>query len=57
MKFQMTSADDLSLLKDDQRCSETKDSLTQVVQYLQSIGVGALFSLIVTVSSPLDHPS
>jgi Peptidase family M13 len=33
----------------DEHCSETKDSLTKVIEYLQSIGVGALFSLVVTV--------
>jgi hypothetical protein len=30
-------------------CSESKSSLTEVLEYLQSIGVGALFSLVVTV--------
>lgn len=49
MKFQMSSSDDLSPLKDGNRCSETENSLTKVVEYLQSIGVGAFFSLIVTV--------
>lgn len=49
IKFQMSSADDIPPLKDGEHCSETKDSLTQVIQYLQSIGVGALFSLVVTV--------
>ena len=57
MKFQMSSADDFFLLEDDERCSETKGSLTQVVHYLQSIGVGALFSLVVTVSSSPGLPS
>jgi hypothetical protein len=49
IKFQMSSADDLSPLKDGERCSETEDSLTQVIQYLQSIGVSALFFLGVSV--------
>jgi Peptidase family M13 len=35
----------------DEHCSETKDSLTDVMGYLQSIGAGALFSLVVTVAS------
>ena len=37
-------------VSDDQDCSETKDTLTDVIEYLQSIGVGALFSLVVSVN-------
>jgi Peptidase family M13 len=43
------SYDGLNVRMDEEQCSETKDSLTEVIEYLQSIGVGALFSLIVTV--------
>jgi Peptidase family M13 len=32
-----------------EHCSESKGSLTEVIEYLQSVGVGALFSLVVTV--------
>jgi|SRR5579859_357083 len=35
-------------------CMESKDSLTEVIEYLQSIGVGALFSLVVTVLPAID---
>lgn len=48
MKFQ-TPHETFSDKNDKQHCSETKDSLTEVIEYLQSIGVGALFSLIVSV--------
>jgi Peptidase family M13 len=38
-------------------CSETEGSLTSVIEYLLSIGVGALFSLVVSVTSlPLCVP-
>ena len=37
-----------------EHCIESKGSLTEVIEYLQSIGVGALFSLVVTVSPALD---
>jgi endothelin-converting enzyme len=33
-------------------CSDIEGSLTHVIEYLQSIGAGALFSLVVSVSSP-----
>lgn len=48
MKFQATGIDSASMTKEP-HCSDTKGSLTEVIQYLQSIGVGALFSLVVTV--------
>lgn len=38
----------------DVHCSESKGSLTSVIEYLQSIGVGALFSLIVTARALLS---
>lgn len=41
-----------------EHCSESQGSLTEVIEYLQSIGVGALFSLVVTVyfsSSVFDN--
>lgn len=37
-----------------ERCMESKGSLTEVIEYLQSIGVGALFSLVVTVPATID---
>jgi predicted metalloendopeptidase len=48
MKFQTPkgTGNDVS---NNERCSESKESLTNVIEYLQSIGVGALFSLVVTV--------
>ena len=52
MKFQTLNDDALTGLSDKQHCSETQGSLTEVVEYLQSIGVGALFSLVVTVPIP-----
>jgi len=48
MKFQ-TPKDTFNDVSNNQRCSESKQSLTNVIEYLQSIGVGALFSLVVTV--------
>lgn len=48
IKFQ-TSYGSLNVRTDEEQCSEIDDSLTEVIEYLQSIGVGALFSLIVTV--------
>jgi predicted metalloendopeptidase len=36
----------------EERCLEKKGSLTDVLEYLQSIGVGAFFSLVVTVYPP-----
>jgi Peptidase family M13 len=51
MKFQPPN-DAVTGLSDKQHCSETQGSLTEVIEYLQSIGVGALFSLVVTVLIP-----
>jgi hypothetical protein len=48
IKFQ-ASYDGLNVRTAEEQCSETKESLTEVIEYLQSIGVGAFFSLIVTV--------
>jgi Peptidase family M13 len=49
IKFQ-SPHETFSSVGDNEHCSETKDSLTNVIEYLQSIGVGALFSLLVSVS-------
>jgi hypothetical protein len=52
IKFQSSRDEDVSNGNaPDEHCSETRDSLTDVIEYLQSIGVGALFSLAVTVST------
>jgi hypothetical protein len=50
MKFQILNDDALAGLNYKQHCSDIEGSLTEVIEYLQSIGVGALFSLVVTVS-------
>jgi hypothetical protein len=47
MKFQ-TPKDGVSS-ESEEHCLEKKGSLTDVLEYLQSIGVGAFFSLVVTV--------
>jgi predicted metalloendopeptidase len=50
MKFQASPDESLPVVDTDkEHCSDSKDSLTDVIEYLQSIGVGALFSLAVTV--------
>jgi hypothetical protein len=43
------SFEQVNLLKHGAHCSESEGSLTSVIEYLQTIGVGALFSLVVTV--------
>lgn len=48
VKFQTSPAAQV-VSEGDVHCSESKGSLTSVIEYLQSIGVGALFSLVVTV--------
>ena len=48
IKFQNTDAQ-RGEAGDSPHCSEIKDPLTDVIEYLQSIGVGALFSLVVSV--------
>ena len=52
IKFQLSPNEDvLDRETGKEPCSETKDSLTDVIEYLQTIGVGALFSLSVGVSN------
>jgi len=54
MKFQ-NSVDEVGSVEDKERCSEVEGSLTEVIEYLQSIGVGALFSLVVGVIRVLSQ--
>lgn len=53
IKFQ-TPENPEAIYTEKKHCTESKGSLTEVIEYLQSIGVGALFSLVVTVSIALD---
>jgi len=54
MKFK-DSVEKLRSLEDKEHCSEVEGSLTEVIEYLQSIGVGALFSLVVGVHRLLSQ--
>jgi endothelin-converting enzyme len=53
IKFQ-TPHDKFGDLGNREHCSEKDESLTDVIEYLQSIEVSALFSLIVTVIVPVS---
>jgi hypothetical protein len=52
IRFQMLGNGSFAVLSPDEPCSEIIDSLIGVIEYLQSIGVGTLFSLVVTVANP-----
>jgi predicted metalloendopeptidase len=54
MKFKASPDKSLPNVDTDKKCSDSKDSLTDVIEYLQSIGVGALFSLAVTVRNSIS---